>query len=118
MITIKELKVGDIVENQSGYRCEVLVITGKLIALSSFSNYNNFSIWKTEHELKDYTLIKPEWKPENLKGGDEYWYINNFGSVETRIFANDKGDNFRIKTKNCFPNEESAEKRYKEIMGE
>jgi len=54
---MKNLKVGDVVNDNQGLEKRVLAVTGELVALGFKSG--TFS-WYRLVDLKDYTLVQPE----------------------------------------------------------
>jgi len=54
---MKNLKVGDVVNDNQGLEKRVLAVTGELVALGFKSG--TFS-WYRLVDLKDYTLVEPE----------------------------------------------------------
>ena len=71
---MKNLKVGDVVNDNQGLEKRVLAVTGELVALGFKSG--TFS-WYCLVNLKDYTLVQPEKTLEEkfreVKDGDSYY---------------------------------------------
>jgi hypothetical protein len=71
---MKNLKVGDVVNDNQGLEKRVLAVTGELVALGFKSG--TFS-WYRLVDLKDYTLVQPEQTLEEkfreVKDGDSYY---------------------------------------------
>ena len=71
---MKNLKVGDVVNDNQGLEKRVLAVTGELVALGFKSG--TFS-WYRLVDLKDYTLVQPEKTLEEkfrkVKDGDSYY---------------------------------------------
>lgn len=64
-----------------------------------------------------YELLTPDWSPDELKEGDEYWYIDSTGDIDYSYYDGDYDvDQYRKKTNNIFPTKEEAEAKLKEIM--
>lgn len=66
-------------------------------------------------ELKEAAQKQDEpkaWKP---KAGEDYWYISESMSATNADFCEDDFDNRVIKSNNCFPTKERAEKVAKKI---
>lgn len=66
-------------------------------------------------ELKESAQKQYEpkaWKP---KAGEDYWYISESMSATNADFCEDDFDNRVIKSNNCFPTKERAEKVAKKI---
>ncbi len=128
---IKDLKIGDIIKHKDMFH-KILDKTDNLVAVSfcrleehSKENIKEYSLRYSchfsEYDLKDFTLVIPEWKASELKYGDRYWYINcglpyNSIGVDWAIWHNDKFDRFHLKSGNIYQTEKDAEKAYQEIM--
>lgn len=121
---IKDLKVGDVIKNKDAYFCKVLDKTDNLVALSyawrvnsvdKEKNSSSCSCYATEYELKEHTLVTPEWKASELKVGDIYFYITNYGSSANVPWNNDKYDIFRLKAGLIYQTKELAQKAIEEI---
>ena len=71
---MKNLKIGDVVNDNQGLEKRVLAVTGELVALGFKSG--TFS-WYRLVDLKDYTLVEPEKTLEEkfrkVKDGDSYY---------------------------------------------
>ena len=71
---MKNLKVGDVVNDNQGLEKRVLAVTGELVALGFKSG--TFS-WYRLVDLTDYTLVEPEKTLEEkfreVKDGDSYY---------------------------------------------
>lgn len=65
---------------------------------------------------ENYDIVEEEWKPENLKPGDGYWFIDSVGDVWKGKFENESYDKFRLKSKNIFPTKEKAEEYRDKIL--
>lgn len=74
---------------------------------------------------QDYSLLIPDWSPDKLKEGDEYWYVENnymYGvQVERDNYSSDdeKSDNkftYYKKLGLIFQTKEQAEAKLQEIM--
>ena len=64
-----------------------------------------------------YELLIPDWSPDELKKGDEYWYIDSTGTVVNTYYDGEyDAVQYRKKTNNIFPTREAAEAKLKEIM--
>lgn len=59
---------------------------------------------------------KKEWKPEDIKRLDEYWFINARAFVDRDQWTGHNMDILRLKTNNIFQTEEKAEAHLKEIL--
>lgn len=61
-----------------------------------------------EEQIKNFLKIKESkrWKPND---GEEYYYIDDEGSINYHFFANDEIDNFLYFSNNCFQTKEEAE---------
>lgn len=57
-----------------------------------------------------------EWKADELKFQEEYYFINSMCIMTYTNWENDNIDKFRLKTNNIFQSKEDAEKRLKEII--
>ena len=126
---IKDLKVGDIIKIDS-YFHKVLDKTDNLVAISKSWREDwthkegsslSYACHFSEHDLKDYTLVTPEWKASELKDGDKYWYIScqvcyGLETDYTTWDNNDEVDRFHLKSGNIYKTEEDAEKACQEIM--
>ena len=71
---MKNLKIGDVVNDNQGLEKRVLAVTGELVALGFKSG--TFS-WYRLVDLTDYTLVEPEKTLEEkfreVKDGDSYY---------------------------------------------
>lgn len=113
MKKFENLKVGDVLKNDNDYEIVVLDV----FTQSCVCEDEHGSAWL--HSFKNleanyYKIVKPEWRAD-IKG-QKYWYIEDDGNKEWAIWENDKIDNFRLKSKNCFETEELAEEYYKKVM--
>lgn len=127
MITIKELKKGDIIQINNRFRKVISIINEDLVALSAdwykHNSKENIEQWSqsfnnlyTQYDLKDYILVKQEWSWKDLKVGDEYCHINSMGDIYNTIWSNYEIDLFRAKSGNIYQTEKEAEEAYKLIM--
>ena len=66
---------------------------------------------KLENESKE----EKKWKRWRAKMNDTYFYVNDFGDVDSCHESNFDEDNYSYKTRNYFKTEEEAEE-YQEIM--
>ena len=66
-------------------------------------------------ELKEAAQKQDEPKAWNPKAGEDYWYISESMSATNADFCEDDFDNRVIKSNNCFPTKERAEKAAKKI---
>mgnify|MGYP000861604712 CR=1 FL=1 len=63
-----------------------------------------------------YELLTPDWSPDELKKGDEYWYVTNELYVEQGNWYDTMEDRFYKKLNLIFQTKEQAEAKLKEIM--
>ena len=126
MITIKDLKKEDILQNDNCFRKVISIINEDLVVLSQSWHNNSVKEHITEisqeiavicsnYELKDYTLVKKDWSWRDLKVGDEYWNFNEDGTYAD-IWENDKYDMFRVKSGIIYQTEKDAKEAYELIM--
>ena len=84
---MKNLKIGDVVNDSQGLEKRVLAVTGELVALGFKSGM--FS-WYRLVDLKDYTLVQPEQTLEEKfrEYAKEYSnHINNFSALQLAQIA-------------------------------
>ncbi len=124
------MKKGDYITNGEYTRKVFAVIDEDLIAYSipwsaeepeeikkaSENSFNSFDL-KTHLEKAGWKVVEKEWRPEDLKKGDKYWYISDWDvATSPTVWDNDKTDLYRLKAKNVFKDQESAEEALKKIM--
>jgi len=85
---MKNLKIGDVVNDNQGLEKRVLAVTGELVALGFKSG--TFS-WYRLVDLKDYTLVQPEKTLEEkfrkVKDGDSYYMTQKTADRLAQIAA-------------------------------
>lgn len=124
------MKKGDYITDGEITRKVLAVIDGDLIGLSydweikDEEHYkqirqNEFCQFRPKQSLENsgWKVVEKEWRPEDLKKGDKYWYISDWGvATNPTVWDNDKTDLYRLKTKNIYKDKESAEEALKKIM--
>jgi hypothetical protein len=110
-------KINDIIINKEGNKRKILEAFTNVYIISNYDDFLISAGTATQEFLdqKGYTL-HDEWSPENLKDGDEYWYIDSMTYIESDYWEGSTKDQYRLKTKNVFTDEASAKARLKEIM--
>ena len=109
-----QLKVNDIITSD-GYTRKVLESLTNTVLLSYSIDHNKPSSWYTEEELLNDGWVFPKvvWKPEE---DEDYWYIDETGSVCDDIngmFASDKG---RMEIGNCYKTQAEAQEALKRVL--
>ena len=127
MITIKDLKKGDVIQSDNHFTKVISVINEDVVALSnsweikdgkehiSDSSQSLCGIY-CAYDLKKYALVTPEWKASELKVGDKYWCLDIYGNVVGGLWGGDNVDRYRLKTNNIYQTEKDAEEAYELIM--
>lgn len=132
-----KLKKGDII-TRGDYSKMILGVLDELCFVSNSwgEGYSERSVQENQQEggyfytieslvRQGYELLIPDWSPDELKEGDEYWYVENnymYGvQVERDNFSSDdeKSDNnftYYKKLGLIFQTKEEAEAKLKEIM--
>lgn len=132
-----KLKKGDII-TKGDYNNMVLGVLDELYFISNLwaDESSERSVQEIQQEggyfytigslvRRGYSLLTPDWSPDELKEGDEYWYVENnymYGvQVERDNYssADEKGhDKFTYYKKLglVFPTKEEAEAKLKQIM--
>ena len=124
------MKKGDYITNGEYTRKVLAVIDGDLIGFSYDWNINGdtehhkqtrenefhaFQL-KTWIEKNGWKVVEKEWRPEDLKKGDKYWFLDSCGNIFSEVWTNQKEDIYRLKTKNVHKDQELAEEALKKIM--
>ncbi len=122
------MKKGDYITDGKYIRKVLAVVDGDLIGYShnweiedtedikknSENSFYGFAL-KTNLE-RSWKVMEKEWRPEDLKDGDKYYFIDCFGYIFSAVCTNQKADLYRLKTKNIYKDQESAEEALKKIM--
>lgn len=110
-------KKGDVIVNRYGGKRKVLEVYGCLYFLC-LTDSESYAETYTEKDLDEYgfKLDVPEWKPEKLKKGDEYWIIDSTGSVGISYYGDSEGHKYRLKTGNVYGTEQEAQEALDKIM--
>ena len=122
-----KLKKNDFLVRSSGDSRKVIEVLGELCFLSSYTDTQEYGLTCTLEEIvnEDYELLTPDWSPDELKEGDEYWYIVDdcmYGvqvqknTYSLRLPISFKGFPFYKNLGLVFPTKEAAEAKLKEIM--
>lgn len=123
------MKKGDYITKGQLTRKVLAVIDEELIAYSmewvaeepdeskqaSENIFSSFQL-KTHLERTGWKVVEKEWRPEDLKDGDWYWFINDRGIIYKGCWHDYIADKYRLKTKNVFKDQQSAEEALKKIM--
>jgi hypothetical protein len=124
------MKKGDYITNGEYIRKVLAVADGDLIVFSYDWNINGdtehhkqtrenefhaFQL-KTWIEKNGWKVVEKEWRPEDLKKGDKYWFLDSCGNIFSEVWTNQKEDIYRLKTKNVHKDQELAEEALKKIM--
>lgn len=93
-------------------------INGKEIKLLDWKlgTYYTEKINELIQALGEPVEEKKKWDKNNLKDGDEFWYVDSYGDIDLAYYYSaSELCNWRVQSGNCFPDEKSASE-YKEKL--
>lgn len=111
-------KKGDIIVGKNGGKVKILVAIDDCYLISWAGDHDWASDWHTECGLDNlgYKLDAPEWKPENLKKDDWYWFMDSWGDIADDPWEGNNKDKYRLKTGNVYQTKEKAQEALDKIM--
>jgi hypothetical protein len=101
------LKIGDEVK-------QVVNITNSQGIITGYQYISNVELALLIH--CGFIEEKREWKAEELKVGDIYWYLDSNAGIYQDVYFINKTTQYRLKTGNVFETQEQAEAHYKKVM--
>ena len=70
-----------------------------------------------DHITENYDIVEEDWRAEDLKEGDLYYFITTTGFVDYELAPlESSGFQYKIKSKNVFPTREKAQEYRDKIM--
>jgi len=115
------MKKGDLIlsRDDENYIHKIMAVFGDIYLVSFSYQHDRGYLWYTKTELeKGFTLKESApWEPALDK---RYWFIRDYGGsnpdIQTDTWDNEKTDNYRLKTGNCFQTEEEAKEKLRLIL--